>query len=101
MDLGDVSSDEYLGDLDLDNRGDLECDILGERSLGDFDGDDCLGDFDLYGRGDLERDKSLGDLLLGDNFLDGDLFVDVLFGDLCGEILGDLDLGEYRDDGDL
>lgn len=43
----------------------------------------------------------MGDLPLGDNFLSGDLFVVVLFGDLRGESLGDLDLGEYRDDGDL
>jgi len=97
LDLGDLSSGEYLGDLDLDNRGVLERDILGERSLGDFD---RLGDLDLCGRGDLERDKSLGDLPLGDNFLSGDLFVAVLFGDLRGESLGDLDLGEYRDGGD-
>jgi len=99
LDLGDLSGGEYLGEYlgDLDSRGDLECNILGERNLGDLD---RLGDFDLCGRGDLERDKSLGDLPLGDNFLDGDLFVDILFGDLRGEILGDLDLGEYRD-GDL
>lgn len=97
LDLGDLSGDKYLGDLDLDNRGVLERDILGERGLGDFE---RLGD--LCGRGDLERDESLGDLPLGDNFLSGDLFVDVLFGDLRGESLGDLDLGEYRDDrGDL
>lgn len=95
LDLGDLSG-EYLGDLDLDNRGVLEREILGERGLGDFD---RLGDLDLCGRGDLERDKSLGDLPLGDNFLSGDLFVDILFGDLRGESLGDLDLGEYRDNG--
>lgn len=97
LDLGeDLSGGEYLGDLDLDNRGVLERDILGERVLGDFD---RLGDLDLCGRGDLERDESLGDLPLGDNFLSGDLFIDVLFGDLRGESLGDLALGEYRDGG--
>lgn len=96
LDLGDLSGGEYLGDLDLDNRGVLERDTIGERGLGVFD---RLGDLDLCGRGDLDRDESLGDLALGDNFLSGDLFIDTLFGDLRGESLGDLDLGEYRDNG--
>lgn len=61
---------------------------MGERGLGDFDRGDRLGDLgDLCGLGDL-------DLPLGDNFLSGDLFVVILFGDLRGESLGDLDLGE-------
>jgi hypothetical protein len=101
LDLGDLSGDKYLGDLERDSRGDLEH-ILGERNRGDLERGDLLGDLDLCGgRGDLERDDNFGDLPLGDNLLSGDLFMAIRFGDLRGDGLGDLGLGEYRDNGDL
>lgn len=109
--------DNLIGERDLVNLGDDLDIIFGERVClgGDLERDvNILGDLDLNNFGDLQcGGDNLGDLILGDNFLWGDLLTGDLYfilvslwdfficlngEDLLGDLLGDLFL--LRDLGD-